>query len=169
MYILSQISAIISTIFLGISYFAKDKKNIMLLCVIYCIFYAFHYLLLGAITGTTMTIISSIRNIWFYKRAKREKNNNSLSLIVFMAISLLGLIITYKDIFSIVSMTGNIISTYSVWQSRVLRYRILSVLGSICFLIYALSISSLFAIITEIILMILEFISIYKYKKEGIE
>lgn len=166
MYILSQIFVIISTVLLGLSYFAKSKKHIMLFCVFYCIFYAAHYLFLGAITGMVMTLISMGRNIWFYIIAKKGKNNSYFSLGLFIVIAMIGVIITFNDCFSIISMVGNIVSTYSVWQNDVFRYRILAILVSLCFLIYAVSISSLFAIITEVFLLILEIISLFKYRKE---
>ncbi len=168
MYVLSQGCAIISTIFLGLSYFAKSKRNIMLLCVFYCMFYAFHYLFLGAFTGMVMTLISLIRNIWFYIASKKGEDNSIFSLTLFVLVSIFGVIFTYKDLFSIVSMTGNVISTYSVWQSDVFRYRFLAIIVSVCFLIYAVSIGSLFAIITEVFLLVLEIVSVYKYRKEVI-
>lgn len=166
MYVLSQICAVVSTVFLGLSYFAKNKRNIMLLCLIYCVFYGIHYLLLSAITGMLMTFISSIRNICFYTSAKKGRQNSHLSLIAFVLIGIFGMAFTYQNIFSIVSMCGNIISTYSVWQSSVFKYRVLSILVSICFLIYAISIGSIFAILTETCLLIIEIICVYKYRKE---
>ena len=104
MYILSQIFAIISTILLGLSYFAKSKRKIMLLCVFYCLFYALHYLFLGAITGMVMTLISMGRNIWFYLVAKKGGENSYFSLILFIIVAIVGVIFTYYDYFSIISM-----------------------------------------------------------------
>ena len=165
MYILSQIFVAISTIILGASYFANTKKNIMLLCVLYCIFYGAHYLLLGAYTGLTMTAISSVRNVWFYYIAKNNKENNIRTLLLFITVAFVSGFASYQDYFSIISIMGNIISTYSVWQTDVKRYRILAIPVSICFLTYAIYIKSLFAIITETFLLIVEFISLSKCER----
>lgn len=167
MYLLSQIFVIISTIILALSYISKSKKNVMLLCVLYCIFYGMHYLLLGAYTGLTMTTISGIRNIWFYNIERTNKANNIYTLILFVSISIISGIITYKNLFSIVSIFGNITSTYSVWQTNIKKYRILAIPVSICFLTYAIYLKSIFAIITESFLLIIEILSVYNFKKES--
>ena len=161
-YILSQIFVIISTIILGMTYFAKTKKTVMLLCVIYCIFYGMHYMLLKAITGMIMIFISMIRNVWFYLVEKRGNKNNIMTLFLFVSISTTFGILSYQDIYSIMSVCANVTSTYSVWQSDVKKYRILAIPVSICFLAYAIHIESMFAIITESILLLLEIISLIK-------
>lgn len=169
MYLLSQLLVIISTVILALSYLSKSKKNVMLLCVLYCIFYGIHYLLLGAYTGLTMTTISGVRNIWFYNGERKNKSNNIYSLILFVLVSIISGIITYQNLFSIVSIFGNITSTYSVWQKNIKKYRILAIPVSICFLIYAIYLKSVFAIITETFLLIIELLSVYNLKKESSE
>lgn len=162
MYILSQIFVCISTVSLSLSYFADVKKKVMLYCILYCIFYGTHYLLLGAFTGMIMTSISGIRNIWFYVLAKRGKESNIFTLILFVSISLVSGFLSYQDLYSLVSISANVISTYSVWQSDVKKYRYLSIIVSLCFILYAVHIGSLFAVILEIILLNIEIISLFK-------
>ena len=87
-YFLSQLFVIIATILLGTTYFVKNKKNILGLCVLYCIFYGTHYLLLNAITGAFMTLISLIRNYIFYINSKKNRKNNKLILMVLVIIAI---------------------------------------------------------------------------------
>jgi len=162
LYLLSQIFVIIATLILGITYFLKDKVKIMVLCLFYCLFYGIHYLLLGAFTGTMMNMVSFIRNFWFFQNSKKNKKNSKLVLIILFAISIISCIFTYKDIFSIVSLIASILSTYSVWQDNVKLYKILAIPVSICFLIYAIHINSIFAIITESILLLMEVVALIK-------
>lgn len=167
-YLLSQLFVITATILLGITYFAKKKKNILILCVLYCIFYGLHYLLLNAITGALMTLISLIRNYWFYINSKKNRENSKLILITLILIAIISGVMGYQDIFSIVSIFASITSTYSIWQDNIKIYRFLAVPVSLCFLIYAIHINSVIAIFTEIILLIMEIIgiiSLYLNKK----
>lgn len=171
-YFLSQIFVIIASVFIGFSYQAKSKKNVMLLCVIYCVFYGIHYLLLGAYTGMYMTLISASRNIMFYYNAKKGKRNKLGFLLFFVGIAIVAGVYSYDDFFSILSMFANILSTYSIWQDDVYKYRRLAIPVSICFILYAFRINSIFSIVVECILLIVEVTSIIgiKYeKKEGID
>ena len=159
-YIISQIFVVIATICLGISYVTKDKKTIMLLCVVYGIFYGTHYLLLGATTGFIMTLVSISRNIWFYINAKNNKKNSRLVLIILVIIAVVTGLLSYQDIFSITSIMANILSTYSIWQDNVKLYRYLAVPVSFAFIAYAVHIRSTFSIITELVLLLIEIIGI---------
>ena len=163
-YVLSQLLVIVSTIFIGASYLAKSKKRVMLLCVVYCIFYSSHYMLLGAYTGMVMSLISACRNIYFYYYAKRNKRNNYFSLIFFMMFAFISGIIFYQDYISIVSMSANMLSTYSIWQDNVVKYRILAIPVSLGFIIYAIHISSIFSLIMELFLLGIELIGVFSLK-----
>lgn len=162
LYLLSQICVIISVIILGTTYFLKDKIKILILCLVYCIFYGIHYLLLGAITGSLMNLISFLRNLWFYKNSKNNKKNSKVVLYVLFLISCVFCIISYSDVFSLISLTASLLSTYSIWQDNVKIYKFLAIPVSICFIIYAFHISSVVAIITEIVLLITEIVAIIK-------
>ena len=171
-YFLSQVFVLIATVFIGCSYRAKSKKNVMLLCVIYCVFYSTHYLLLGAYTGMLMSLISASRNILFYFNAKKGKKNRLSVLLFFAGIALVAGFYSYEDVFSILSMSANILSTYSIWQDDVYKYRLLAVPVSICFILYAIRIQSVFSIIVEFVLLIVEIVSIISIryeKKEGLD
>lgn len=166
MYFISQLFVIIATISLGATYFFKDKVRILVFCIIYNIFYGIHYLLLSASTGFMMNLVSLIRNVIFFSNSKKEKQNSVVYLIILSVISMIFCIITYKDAYSIVSMIASILSIYSVWQDNTLIYKILALPVSICFLVYAIHINSLFAIITEIVLLITQTSALIKIYKE---
>lgn len=162
LYLVSQIFVIVSIILLGLTYFLKDKTKILVLCLFYCIFYGLHYLMLGALTGMMMNLVSFIRNYYFYKNSKKNQKNSILILIILSSISLMFCAITYEDAFSIISMIASILSTYSIWQDDIRLYKILAIPVSICFIIYAFHINSIAAIITETALLIVELVALLK-------
>lgn len=167
MYILSQVLAIIATISIGCTYFVNNKIKVLIFCLLYCIFYGVHYLLLGAITGFLVTLISFIRNIIFYKNSKKNKQNSKVLLIILIAFALISGLISYKNIFSLLPIIASIISTYSVWQDDIKKYKYLALPVGVCYLIYAISINSYISIVTESILLITVIVGIKNmYRKK---
>lgn len=159
-YVLSQVSVIIATVFISFTYLLKDRKKILILFILYSLFYGVHYLLLNAITGFLMNLVSIVRNIIFFKHEVKNQDNNKLFLLILFSIIIIFTVFSYKDLFSLISMSASLISTYSVWQRNPYIYRILAVIVSVCFIIYAIHINSLFAIITEVMLLITEIIGL---------
>lgn len=166
-YILSQVFVVIATFLIGLTFFKKDKTSIMLLCILYCVFYGTHYLMLGALTGALMTLISAIRNVWFYINAKRSRQNSEWVLMILFLITIISGMTSYQDIFSMVSISASLMSTYSVWQDDVKKYKIIALVVSVCFIVYAVHIGSVFAIITELFLFAVELIAVIKIFREG--
>ena len=167
-YLISQILVILATFFISVTYIEKKRKKILILFIFYSILYGIHYLLLGALTGFLMNIVSIIRNIIFYINEKKNKENKISFLIILFIIIISFGIFSYKDLFSIISISASLMSTYSIWQKNIRLYRLIAIIVSICFIIYAIHINSLFAIITEIILLITELtgIILLVFKKE---
>lgn len=163
-YLLSQIIVIVATIFIAFTYFIKNRKKILILFILYSIFYGIHYLLLNATTGFLMNLVSIIRNIIFYKQEINNKQNSKIFLVVLFSIIILFTLCSYKDYYSLISMSASLISTYSIWQKNPIIYRILAVIVSICFIIYAIHINSVFAIITEVFLLTTEIIGLILLK-----
>ena len=167
LYLLSQICVVISIAILGTTYFVKSKEKILSLCVVYNIFYGIHYLLLGAVTGSCMNLVSLVRNLWFYRNSKKGIKNNEAVLYTLFIISSVSCIFTYDDVFSLISLTASLLSTYSIWQDNVRLYKFIAIPVSICFIIYAIHLKSVVAIITEVILLITEIIAIIKLHVES--
>lgn len=159
-YLISQGLVILATIFISVTYFEKNRKNILILFISYSVLYGIHYLLLSALTGFFMNMVSIGRNIIFYRHEKKKQENSIYFLIILFIIIILFGVFSYNDMFSIISMSASLLSTYSIWQRNIKVYRVLAIIVSICFIIYAIHINSLFAIITEVILLMAEFIGI---------
>lgn len=165
-YVLSQICVILAVLFLGSTYLIKNKKIILFLTIMMSIFYGLQYLFLNAITGVFMNIVSIIRSIWFYINAKKKKKNSIFVLVILLIIIIIFELLSFKNIFSILPMIATIIFTYSLWQDNIKVYRWLAIPMSISWIIYNTYSNSIFGIITESILLIIEIIGIIKLKKE---
>ena len=165
-YLLSQILVILATIVIAFSYITKSRKKILIIMIIYNLFYGIHYLLLNAFTGFFMTLVCIGRNVFFFYNNKKEKENGIMFLIVLFSI-IIGLgIYSYQDFFSLISISASLLSTYSVWQKDVKKYRYIAVIVSIEFIIYGIHINSIFSIVTEVFLLFVELIGIFIHRKK---
>ena len=165
-YLISQILVIIATIVISVTYVAKSKKKILIFFIIYNLFYGIHYLLLNAYTGFFMNLVSIGRNVFFfYNNSKEKENSKSILVILYLIIIGLG-IYSYQDFYSLISMSASLLSTYSIWQNDIKKYRYIAIFVSIEFIIYGLHINSAFAVITEVFLLFVEFIGVYINRKK---
>lgn len=150
-YILSQVFAIIYYILFDITYYMKNKKNILLLGVIGIFIHSISYALLGGWSAVAMGIVAVLRNIIFIFEEKKEKKNKIILYILFL-ITIISGIFTYDSIFSIFPVIATILYTYSIWQKNIRKYKLIGIITGILFVTYNIYVQSIFGIIAEFIL-----------------
>lgn len=159
-YMFSQFFTILIYVFLAITYYAKDKKIILLFSFFSLIANALAYVLLSAWTGFFMCIVAMIRNIIFIidekKNSKKERidKKDILILLILYIILIIFVLLTFDGIASICSALATVIYTYSVWQNKTKVYKLLGIPYGIFCILYNILIHSIFGIILEIILLI---------------
>ena len=159
-YILSQAFAIASYGMLGLTYYAKDRKKVLVLNFLALIASGVAYVFLKAWTGLAMTAVALIRNIIFLldekKNGKRETNNKTdiIILVILYIVSIVSAIFTYDGFFSLFSVFATMLYTYSVWQKKTNIYKLLGIPVETLWILYNIYIMSVFGIILETILLI---------------
>lgn len=157
-YIIAQIFAIIMYVFIGLTYYVKDRKKILEYSMFSLLSCGLQYVLLGAYTGLAMCQISILRNI-FFMVTERRKNNNKVdemfALIFLLFLMIILSIYTYNgDPMSLFSTTATLLFTISLWQKNNKVYRIMGIFVEVLWLLYNIYIKSAFAIILEVIMLI---------------
>lgn len=159
-YILSQIFTIITYALLALTYYAKDRKKVLILSFVSLIANGIAYILLNAWSGFAMCLVALIRNIIFLldenKNGKREEINKKdiVVLIILYVISVISAIFTYDGFLSLLSVFATMLYTYSVWQKKTDVYKMLGIPIGILWICYNLYVKSIFGIILEAILLI---------------
>lgn len=159
-YILSQIFTVITYGLLAATYYAKDRKKILILSFASLIANGIAYLLLNAWSGLAMCIVALIRNIIFLldekKNGKRDKINKTdvIILIILYIISIISAIFTYEGFLSLFSVIATMLYTLSVWQKNPKVYKLLGIPIGILWIAYNIYVMSIFGIILETILLI---------------
>ena len=162
-YISSQICAIVAAIFVAASFFAKNKKIVLISVTFGSFFYAVHYLLLGAYAGAIIDVLSSLRCIWFYFNTKADKKLDYVSLTVCSVAFIAGGILTYKSWPDILTILAAINTTIATWQPSICYYRWACIVGSCFWIAYSILCHSIFGFVQEVLLLVLEIISIIIY------
>lgn len=159
-YILSQVFTIIMYVLLALTYYAKDRKKVLILNFAGLISIGIAYVFLDAWSGLAMCVIALARNIIFLvdenKNGKRDKINKTdiIILIVLFAISIISAVLTYDGFFSLFSAIATMLYTFSVWQKKTSIYKLLGIPTGIAWVIYNTYLMSIFGIIFESILLI---------------
>ena len=162
-YIISQICVVLAMTCMCLSYLTKNKITVLILCTLSTILFGIQYALLEAWTGVAINIVGVVRGIWFYFNDKYNKQSDYISLITLTILLIILGIITYDSIFSIIATVAMIAFTYSIWQNKIIIYRLFAPPISVCWILYNIHNNSVFAIISESILMVFEIIGIIKY------
>ena len=158
-YILSQVFTIIMYILLGVTYFLKDRKKILIVGFASLIANALEYVFLFAWTGVAMCAYAFIRNTMFLidenKNGKRESINKKdiLVLIILYLMIVIFTAFTYDGLLSLLSVVATAFYTYSVWQKKTLIYKLCGIPVGILWIMYNIYVMSLFGIILESILL----------------
>lgn len=121
--------------------------------------YALHFFLLGAFTGSGLSIAGGIRNYLFYKQKKRHWLLPASFIIVF---SIVG-ILTWQGPISILPVMAMISGTLAFWQKNPKHIRLIALIASPLWLIYNLLSGSYPGILAEIVMLSSNLVGIYRF------
>ena len=151
---------------LALSYFKKNKKEILFMEIIAYIFFTIHYYLLNGITGAICNLIGLFALISIYLFDKYKLKNKYLVSIFFVIILLIINIMNFQNIYSIFPMIASTIVIISFLSNDENKIRIVGVISAICWLIYAIVYKSYIAIIFEVITLINVFLALFRNIKK---
>lgn len=170
-YILSQVFIIISYALVAMTYVSKSRKAILAYNLIGLIASGLSYTFLSAWTGLAMAGVAMLRNIIFLIQNKKDKSEKItwvdwIILGVLVAVSVVSAVFTYDGFLSLLSVFATMGYTLSVWQKNTKVYKFMGIPVSILWIAYQAFIRSLFGIILESALFVVEIIGIIKASKK---
>ena len=168
MYSVGQIVGILAVVFYLLSYQLKKRRSIVLLNSFSSALYVIQYLLLGAIEGAAMDIISTISAVTANNKEKSFIAKYVKAIIVIINMLLLAVgIIFYKNIFSIFPVLGAMLQVSALWITDEKKIRLVSFLGVPFWLIYNLISQAYGATVGSVLCMISIGSAIYRYDIKG--
>jgi len=158
---------------LAATYYAKNRKSILILSFLSLVTNAIAYILLEAYTGLAMCVVAFVRNIVFMidekKNGKSEEigKKDVILLIVFFGLIIVATAFTYEGLLSLLSVFATMIYTYSVWQKKTKVYKFCGIPVGVLWIFYNLYVKSIFGVILETILLICSIVGyILEIKKQ---
>ena len=150
-------------------YQQKNGKNLLLWKLISDILWFFHYLFLGAYSGSAVAMIAVFREFVFYK--ENQKGRKSLFyLLFFISITVFSAIFTWKGVISIFPAIASIISIIGFWKANPELSRVLAIPVSGLMLTYDLGCDSYVGIVNEVLtLFATTFAIIYNLYKRKVD
>lgn len=158
---MGQLLGIIYALFLILSNFGKNTRQILLLQTFSFFFKAFHYYLLGGVSGFLTSVISMIRNLIFYK-VKESKIWTILFILIYLIIG----IITYKNFYTLLPVLATIGYTFIINYNNPKYLRLGMLLTSSTWLIYNIYINSYSGIIIQVFMLVSGIASILTLDKK---
>jgi hypothetical protein len=125
--------------------------------------FALQYFFLGAVEGLIINGIGIIRAIWFFIYDKKSKPIPLYPLIILIVLFLLTMIFTYEGLISFAPFIAASLLTYSIWDHRVLVYKIAAIPISLCWILYNVHVGSIFGYISDSVLLIIEICAFIEY------
>ena len=159
-----QLIGILGFCIVVLSFYKKETTTILLYQVTSNFIYAVHYFLLGGLSGAFCCVIGMIRNISLVKA-----NNKKIILPIFIIIYSLITLVFYEGIYSLLPMMANVSYLISMtYKNKKILLRG-AIVSSICWILYAIFVSSYVSIVTESILLISNAIQLIRIVKKKVD
>jgi hypothetical protein len=159
-YILSQVFTIIMYALLGVTYYTKERKKILIISILSNASCGIAYVLLQAWSGFAMCLLAIFResvNLFEEKKnGKRDYINkfDIVFLIILYAICIISAVFTYEGFLSLLSIIATMIYTFAICQKSTKVYKICGIPISTLWIIYNAYVKSIFGVILESIILI---------------
>lgn len=153
--------------------FPRDKRTILKIKLFLDIMNTIQYTLLGAYAGAALNLVMCGREIIFLNKGRRRWADSHVWFFVFIFLVLVSpvySIVSGKEGWlAIMPACGSVIAVIALGQENPHRLRILAVVGSVPWLIYAIITGNIGAIITNILSVTAGTIAVFKnLAKDGL-
>ncbi len=171
MFIIQLIGGI-GYLLLALSYFKKDKKDILFMQILSYIAFTVHYYLLSGITGSlcNLTGLFAFIVIFIFEKCNMDgshEHEKKYLLYLVLPFIIVVPLISYENIFSIFPVLASISVIISFLFKDENKIRTIGLFSAVCWLIYAIVYKSYVAIVFEVITLIFVLIALIKSLKEG--
>ena len=151
-----------------IIYQQRSGKRLLLFKLVSDILWMVHYLFLGAFSGAAIASIGIIRETVFLNQG-RKWAQSKFWLILFLVLSVISTIWTWKSGFSILPGLASALAVFSFWRSNPSLTRILAFPISASMLTYDIFCGSYFGIANEIFTLVSAFVGVLRNRKRDTE
>ena len=165
-FLLGQAFSILALVLGFISYQQKRPAGVIFFQIATGIAFAIHYFLLDEITGAAVNLINSVLAVFYYLRAKREKNDIITPAILCSIVAIIT-IITWDSWYSAFLLVGIMLANLSLAFSDPQKTRAMMYIKSPLCLLYNIFALSIGGVIYEVVVLISATIGIIRNRKKS--
>lgn len=147
-----------------LSFQQKTRGKVLLLTMLGCIFWTFHFSLLGFYTAAAVNLIVVVRSFAFYQFENRE---NPLMLYVFMLIFVVATTLTWQGLISLLPLIACLLSTYSNWQISAQKIRWFTLPAPLFWFTHNVIAGSIAAMIADTSVFVSIIVGLWRYRQTG--
>ena len=163
MIILAWILGVGGIIFNFLIYQQTKRKELLSVKLIADILWSLHYIFLGAWSGAAICAVGIVRESIFLNESKAWAKGTRW-LLVFLFLSIVSAIFTWKNVYSLLPAISSAISVFSFWRGNPKLTKILVFPISGCFMVYNIACLSYAGIVNEIVVLSSAVIGLLKTK-----
>lgn len=126
----------------------NNMKNVLKVKLLVDIIWGTHYFLLGAFAGFVINLVACMREIVFMNNHRRAFRSGKW-LYAFIVFNIIGAIVTWKGVYSVIPAIVSIMATISFWQKEVKYARRIAVANNVLMFTYDIFVSSYAGLIGE--------------------
>ena len=145
------------------SFQMKKRGAIMKLQMTASLLFSLQLVLLGAITGACLDLISFVRTLIFSYRDKHKWASVPVWPIAFISVMIITGIITYDSWYSFLAIAGSVLSTVALWMRDGKKIRLVSLVVGPCWFVYNMIAGSYTGAINEVIAVISIIVGIIRH------
>lgn len=164
--IITQLIGAIAFILLGISYYKKEKLQILYIQIFSYIAFTIHYYLLNGITGAICNLISMIMLIIIYVYEQKNGKNKKVLIAIMIPVLVLIALLSWQNVYSFFPILSSTIVLISFLRENSNDIRGIGVVSNLSWTIYGIILKSKITIICETIILIVSIIAFLKNDKK---
>lgn len=147
-------------------YFGRTRRSILAAKLICDIGYCIQQLMIGAPTGALLDIIAIFREVIFYHRKTKPWAAHRFWLYLFAVLMGISPLFTWTGPISLLPAGGSVISVFSLYCEKPYHIRLLGLLATIPWLLYAIFTQNCGLILSAFIQLASIFLGLYRDYRE---
>lgn len=163
MFIVAQIIGILLIILNVISMQLKKKKNIVFILLLINLLAAINLMMLGSYTGSIICFFAVIQIIINNIFERKEKEISKEILGIYIIISIICGVITYKTMFDILPIISSILFTITIIQKKEKNIRRIHLINMSLWVVYDFISAAYTNVISDSITLVSDLVGIYRF------
>ena len=163
MFIVAQIIGILLIILNVISMQLKKKKNIVFVLLLINLLAAINLMMLGSYTGSIICFFAVIQIIINNIFERKDKEIPKVILGIYIIISIICGVITYKTIFDVLPIISSILFTITIIQKKEKNIRRIHLINMSLWVVYDFISAAYTNVISDSITLVSDLVGIYRF------